>query len=96
VFALLGGLLLFGTTYYPHIKFKWGGGELIPVVAFMSKDSPLKPTQQIHALLIDESDSGYYFVPANETRAVFLPRASVSLIYFGEQTKDSQLLSNQP
>ena len=96
LFLLLGGLLVFGTTYYPHIKSRWGGGESIPVLIYTSKDSPITPSQQIQALLIDESDAGFYFVPKGEAKALYLPRPSVALIYFGEQAKDSQLLSSHP
>jgi len=82
----------FATYYYPRIKSSWGGGSPISVVLYLSKDAPVAPGKELPALLLDESDAGYYIVPAHESKAIFFPRSAVSLVLFGDKTSDSPLL----
>jgi hypothetical protein len=88
-FILLGG---FARYYYPRIKSSWGGGSPIPVVLYLSKDASVASGKQIQALLLDETDAGYYIVPAHENKAIFLPRSAVGLVLFGDKISDSLLL----
>jgi len=88
---VLGGFAWF---YYPHIKASWGGGRPVSVVICLAKDAPVSPGKQVQAILLDESDAGFYIVPAQEKKALFLPRNAVSLIYFSDKTSDSTLLHN--
>ena len=89
---LLAALLVFATYYYPHMKSAWGGGSPINVLVYFNKDSAIKPNQSVAVQLIDESHAGFYIVGKNETKAIFVPRNSVSLIYFSDNPGDTSLL----
>lgn len=82
----------FAAYYYPRIKASWGGGGPIPVVLYLSKESPVAPGKQIQAVLLDETDAGYYVVPAHESKAIFFPRSATSVLFFSNKISDSPLL----
>jgi hypothetical protein len=86
--ALLGG---FARFYYPHIKASWGGGSPVPVIVYLGREVPVSTCKQLKAILLDESDAGFYVVPGEEKKAMFIPRSAVSLIYFSDQVPDSML-----
>ena len=88
---ILIALLVFASYYYPRMKSSWGGGSPIDVILFFNKDSAIKPNQTVSAQLIDESDAGFYVLGQGETRAIFIPRSSVALVYFSDKA-DSSLL----
>jgi hypothetical protein len=92
LFVILGALLVFASLYYPHMKSSWGGGSPIDAVFYFNKDSVLKPNQSVPVQLVDESDAGFYIVGTDESRAIFVPRNSVLLIYFSDEPSDSILL----
>jgi hypothetical protein len=79
-------LLLFARGVYPKIKISFGGGEKIPIVLFFTKDSSLKPNESLNVQLIEESESGFYFLPKGSSKAVFVPRAFVSMVSFSDST----------
>jgi hypothetical protein len=87
-------LLIFSRALYPHLKTSWGGGTPSAVTIYFNKDSLLYPNKAIPAQLIEESDKGFYIVGPKESRAIFVPRSAVALIYFSEKTTDSLLLQN--
>ena len=89
IFALL---LLFAQYYYPNLKASWGGGAPVPVTLYLNKDSTVKPNQTISARLVEESDEGFYIIGLKETRAIFIPRNTVALVYFSDNTGESSLL----
>src|ERR1019366_37930 len=66
LFMLLGAMFVFSSVYYPHIKSSWGGGSPVPVVIYLSKESPVRPNQQVSAELVDESDAGFYILGHGE------------------------------
>ena len=88
---LLGTLLVFASFYYPHIKSSWGGGRPIPVTIYFTKDSVIMPGQNVNALLIDESDAGFYVVGRGDRRATLIPRGSVGLVYFSDNVSEFSL-----
>jgi hypothetical protein len=49
-------------------------------------------SQAVSAQLVDESDGGLYIVGPNETKAIFVPRNVVALVYFSDRIADSALL----
>jgi hypothetical protein len=77
-------LLVFARSVYPMIKAAWGGGEKIPVVLYFTKDSSLKPSDHLSVQLIEESESGFYFLTTESKSAVFIPRTFVSEVSFSE------------
>lgn len=87
-------LLVFATWVYPHIKTSWGGGTPANVTIYFSKDSLLSPNKAVQAQLIEESDEGFYIVGPKETKAIFVPRSSVAMIYFSDKAADSPMLQN--
>ena len=96
VFFSLMVLVSFARYIYPKMKSSLGGGNPTPVVLYLSKDSPVTPGKQLRAVLLDESDAGYYIVPTNETKAIFFPRNAVSLVLFAEDASDSLFLRMAP
>ncbi len=82
---LLAGLIVFSNMIYPKIYSSWGGGKPVPVIVYMSKDSPIYSNQKFSAMLLDESNDGIFVIPKNEKKALYLPRATTRAIYFSEQ-----------
>ena len=95
IILTLATLLLFAVFYYPHLKASWGGGTPVSVTLFFTKDSPIKPNETVSAQLLDESDEGFYIIGSTENKAIYVPRSSVSLVYFSDSLSDSQLLRNK-
>jgi hypothetical protein len=85
-------VFIFGHHYYPHLKASWGGGSPVSVTVYFTKDSAISPNKAISAQLIEESDEGFYIVGPKESRAVFVPRSSVALVYFSDKVAESPLL----
>ena len=85
-------LLFFSGEMYPHLKASWGGGTPENVTVYFSKGSLLNPNKAVQAQLIEESDEGFYIVGPKESKAIFVPRASVAMIYFSDKPADSPLL----
>lgn len=85
LFVPITALFFFSRWIYPKIKASWGGGEPIPVVLYLTKDSPLKPGESYPVLLLDESDTGFYFAEQPRSKAVFIPRSQVSMIFFSDK-----------
>jgi hypothetical protein len=69
-----------------------GGGIPISVVMYFNKESAIKPNQNVSARLIDESDAGFYIVGPGERKAIFVPRNSVSLVYFSDDSSAASSL----
>jgi hypothetical protein len=83
---------VFAEYYYPHIKASWGGETPVAVTIYFTKDSVMSPNKTASAQLIEESDEGFYIVGPKETRAIFVPRSAVALVYFSDKVTDSLLL----
>jgi len=91
---LLGTLLMFSQYVYPHLKASWGGGTPTNITVFFSKDSLLSPNKAVQAQLIEESDEGFYIVGLKESKAIFVPRSAIAMIYFSDKLADSPILQN--
>jgi hypothetical protein len=74
------------------LKASWGGGSPVNVTIYFSKDSPISPNKAVSAQLVEESDEGYYIVGPKETKAIYVPRSAVALVYFSDKIADSPLL----
>jgi hypothetical protein len=92
--VLLGALLMFSQYVYPHLKASWGGGTPTNITVFFSKDSLLSPNKAVQAQLIEESDQGFYIVGLKESKAIFVPRSAIAMIYFSDKPADSPILQN--
>ncbi len=92
--VLLGAILIFSQYVYPHLKTSWGGGTPANVTVYFSKDSFLSPNKSVRAQLIEESDEGFYIVGPKESKAIFVPRSAIAMIYFSDKPTDSPMLQN--
>lgn len=92
LFVLFFALLMFAQHYYPHIKSSWGGGAPVNATIYLTKDSAFKPNQAICVQMVEESEEGFYIVGVKESRAIYIPRNAVSLVYFSDKVADSALL----
>jgi hypothetical protein len=91
--VLLFGLLMgFSREIYPRMKASWGGGTPANVTVYFTKDSLLSPSKAVQSQLIEESDEGFYIVGPKDSKAIFIPRSSVALIYFSDKAADSAVL----
>lgn len=55
------------------------------VTIYFSKDSAVKPNQSVPVDLVDETDAGFYIVGKDESKAIYVPRNAVSLVYCGNK-----------
>jgi hypothetical protein len=84
---LLIYLLVLVTSYarfmYPNLNPSIGGGRLPIVTVYLTqKVSPFDQLQE-SVYLVDENESGFYFVQnPTDRRAVFVPRSSVASLQF--------------
>jgi hypothetical protein len=81
-----------GGQWSIHMKASWGGGAPVSVTIYFTKDSAISPNKAVSAQLIEESDEGFYIVGPKETKAIYVPRSAVALVYFSDRTADSPLL----
>ena len=80
----------FGTSVYPNIKASWGGGSLVPVVVYLSKDSRVLPNGQLTCFLLDESDGGIFVTKGKREHALFLPKDAVASIFYSDKPLTSE------
>ncbi|MGA2903065.1 MAG: hypothetical protein ABSD98_04485 [Candidatus Korobacteraceae bacterium] len=83
---VLAAVFIFATFYYPHIKAAWGGGAPLTVTLFLTKDVATDLGGRASVRLLDESDQGLYVLRQNDTRATFIPRSSISMIYYSDKS----------
>ena len=95
-FTIAVALTVFANFYYPYLKASWGGGAPINVTIYFNKDSAIRPSQALVAQLVDESDEGFYIVGPQETKAIYVPRTAVALLYFSDKVSDSAILVARP
>jgi hypothetical protein len=62
---------------------------------YFTKDSAIRPSQAVSVRLVEESDEGFYIVGSKETKAIYVPRSAVSLVYFSDKASDSSLLRQE-
>jgi hypothetical protein len=88
-------LLIFAVTLvtcyarfvYTSLNSPIGGGKLPVVTIYLTQKVAPLPQLQERLFLVDENDSGYYFVSNLEERgAVFIPRTYVESIQYAEQS----------
>jgi hypothetical protein len=85
-FQAFAVIALFATLVFPEIRSSLGGGMPSPIIIQFKQDSPFSQQLEKSAWLIDESDRGIYVVLAKTDRtAIFVPRESISAIYFGKK-----------
>lgn len=92
--TVFGLLLIFSQFYYSHLKPSWGGGSPVPVTMFFTKESVISPSRFQSLQLIEEAEEGFYIVGPGESKAMFIPRSTVSLIFFPSKSSDSETLRN--
>jgi hypothetical protein len=74
---------IFGVYLYPKIPPRLGGGQPTRVTFQFANMSPIDGATKNDLWLLDEVDTGFYVLRApDERKGVFLPRASISAIYF--------------
>ncbi len=78
----LVAVISFARVYYPHIRSYWGGGKPILATLVLSKDVPINSVGPVQVWFFDESTVGFYVMGPNDRGVTFIPRTSVSAIYF--------------
>lgn len=71
---------VFGT-----IQAKWGGGAPTPVVLYLNATGPWLESSVANVSLVDETEQGLYVLISPKGKALFVPRSSVSSLYFGSE-----------
>jgi hypothetical protein len=80
------------STIIPILRHRGAGGTPVAVTIYFTKDSVISPNKTASAQLIEEPDEGSYIVGPKETRAIFVPRSAVALVYFSDKVTGSPLL----
>ncbi len=96
VSLMMSLVVSFATGYYPRLSSAWGGGALVPVTIFFTKDSTVLPSQSSAASLLDETDAGFYVVGLKDKKATFIPRSAVALVYYSDDASGSFLSNPKP
>lgn len=65
---------------------RWGGGQPTPIVLYLNNPVAWSPENPAQVLLLDETDQGLYVLLSPSGKAFFIPRSSVTSVFFG--TKD--------
>jgi hypothetical protein len=65
-------------------------------VVYFSPDSRILPGQQMKAELLDESDFGVYVVRSGDKQALFIPRGSVSAMFYSIEALPEELIKASP
>ena len=61
------------------------------MTVYFTKNSLVNPTKSVQAQLIEEYDEGYIVGP-KDSKAIFVPRSAVALIYFSDKPVESLML----
>jgi MFS family permease len=64
---------------------RWGGGQPTPIQLFQSNPAPWSPSNPVDALLLDETDQGFYVLLSPSSKAYFIPRTNVASVFFGSK-----------
>lgn len=84
VLTACGWVGIFATLVYGNVSRSWGGGESAPVSIHFSKPTPLFSGNAVNALLVEETEEGFYLIDRPESKnAVFVPRSSIAGVRFG-------------
>ena len=67
---------------FPHVPFKFGGGE-IPLVTLFESEAG-KPNRTIKAAMLDQSEQGFFIVLPGHDKGIFIPKERVVAIYFSD------------
>jgi hypothetical protein len=81
-------LLLFWiyiSEVFSNIPPRWGGGQPTPVQIFQNTQASWSQSNPTDALLLDETDQGFYVLLSEHGKAFFIPRSNVSSILFGSK-----------
>jgi hypothetical protein len=76
--CVLGAISIYAMFLFPHMKASWGGGAPVVVTIHLSKDSPIHPNEKVNAMLLETSDSGFYFTISGDQQTTYIPRALVT------------------
>lgn len=77
-------LVVFAIEIYGNVSATYGGGAPVPAKVHLAGDAVVAGEKVLDALLIDETDHGYYILVKGRTdTAYFLRRDLVTLIEFG-------------
>jgi hypothetical protein len=85
----------FSTLIYPHIRPSWGGGAPTPAIIYLAKDALILPGGSVSAKILEESESGFYVIGANDKKATFIPRSQVALIYYSDDSAGPFILKSK-
>jgi hypothetical protein len=71
------------SSVFSYIPPRWGGGQPTPIVIFQNTQALWSPSNPMDALMLDETDQGFYVLLAPTGKAFFMPRGNVSTVFFG-------------
>jgi hypothetical protein len=78
----------FASGFYGGIKPAFGGGSPVSAKLYLKEDNPIFRTRVLDVDIIEETEQGYYVLSKTEaSKAVFVPRSSVSTAQFNGASK---------
>ena len=96
VALLLGVISMYSVYLFPFMKASWGGGAPVSTVIYLSKDSPIHPSEQAKAELLENSDSGIYVIFDGEEKTTYVPRYLVTAMEFPTSPAGSEKAHSTP
>jgi hypothetical protein len=85
-------LLFYCVTFYPHVRGAFGGGESTAAKIFLTTAIGSDNVKTFPAVIIDETDNGFYLIESGHTEVRFVPRTQISSIEFA---RPSSLFTEQ-
>lgn len=79
---LLVAVSFYAVYLFPFMKATWGGGAPVPTAIYLSRDSPIHPSQKVKASLLEATDSGFYVIFDGDEKATYVPKTLVTAMEF--------------
>jgi hypothetical protein len=67
---------------FPFIPLKLGGGEIVAVTLYLTEGN--QQTRVVSGGMLDQSDQGYFILPSDRDKGLFVPKERVDAIYFAK------------
>jgi hypothetical protein len=71
---------------FPFIPLKLGGGETVAITLYLTQGT--QQSRIVFGGLLDQSDQGYFILPGDLDKGLFVPKERVDAIYFAKGSSE--------